>query len=93
MFRTASAVLRGERSTSKRIAAPHVSRPVMATIASSEQAIAAKLPATSCQRGRGLPSRTSIVPRSSAPAIAPAAASIGKNASASGASKKTCEFK
>ena len=46
--------------------------------------MAAELPTTSCQRGTGLPSRTSRVPRSSAPALALAGGRIGKDRSAGG---------
>ena len=92
MFRTAATVLFGARSTSKKTAVIWVRTPTMASIASSERAMEAKLPTTSCQRGIGFPSRTSRVPRSSAPAMVPAAARIGKKASASGASRKTWEF-
>ncbi|MDQ4128724.1 MAG: hypothetical protein M3151_12370 [Actinomycetota bacterium] len=63
--------------------------PITATMPKSERAVAAKLPTTSCQRGIGLPSSTSIVPRSSEPAIAPAQATIGKKERATGARLKT----
>ena len=88
----AAAVLFGARSTSMRMAVTWVRAPTMASIASSERAMEMKLPTTSCQRGIGFPSRTSMVPRSSAPAIVPADVSMGKNASASGASRNTWEL-
>src|SRR5918994_1028614 len=90
-FRTAAAVVSRERSTSNSSAVPQVNRPTTAAMPRSESGVARKLSTTGCQRGSGLPSKTSRVWRSSAPAIAPAQARIGKNASASGARLKTWE--
>ncbi len=61
-------------------------------MANSERAMEAKPPTKGGQRRIGLPSKTSMMPRSAAPAMVPTVARIGKKVGASGASKNIWEF-